>query len=36
MVFIEIVEMSVSVTNNGLSRDYSHPDDQTTQTTEIC
>ena len=25
---------SVNVTNNSPSRDYSHPDDQTTQTTE--
>ena len=29
-----VVETSVNVTNNSPSRDYSHPDDQTTQTTE--
>ena len=30
----QVVETSVNVTNNSPSRDYSHPDDQTTQTTE--
>ena len=30
----QVVETSVNVTNNSPTRDYSHPDDQTTQTTE--
>ena len=30
----QVVETSVKVTNNSPSQDYSHPDDQTTQTTE--
>ena len=34
MTSAEVVETSVSVTNNSHSLDYSHPDDQTTQTTE--
>ena len=34
MTFTQVVETSVNVTNNSPSRDYSHPDDQTTQTTE--
>ena len=29
---VQVVETSVNVTNNSPSRDYSHPDDQTTQT----
>ena len=32
----QVVETSVNVTNNSHSRDYSHPDDQTTQTGDIC
>ena len=31
----QVVETSVNVTNNSPSRDYSHPDDQTTQTTNL-
>ena len=34
MTSAQVVETSVIVTNNSPSRDYSHPDDQTTQTTE--
>ena len=34
MTSAQVVETSVSVTNNSPSRDYSHPDDQTTQMTE--
>ena len=34
MTSSQVVETSVNVTNNSPSRDYSHPDDQTTQTTE--
>ena len=34
MTSAQVVETSVSVTNNSPSWDYSHPDDQTTQTTE--
>ena len=34
MTSAQVVETSVSVTNNSPSRDYSHLDDQTTQTTE--
>ena len=34
MTSAQVVETSVNVTNNSPSRDYSHPDDQTTQTTE--
>ena len=30
----QVVETSINVTNNSPSRDYSHQDDQTTQTTE--
>ena len=30
--FPQVVETSVNVTNNNASRDYPHPDDQTTQT----
>ena len=30
----QVVETSVNVTNNSPSRDYSHPDDQTTQTSD--
>ena len=30
----QVIETSVNVTNNSPSRDYSHPNDQTTQTTE--
>ena len=33
MTSARVVETSVNVTNNS-PRDYSHPDDQTTQTTE--
>ena len=33
MTFAQVVETSVNVTNNSPSRDYSHPDDQTTQIT---
>ena len=33
MTSAQVVETSVNVTNNSPSRDYSHPDDQTTQTT---
>ena len=38
MTSAQVVEMSVNVTNNSPSRDYSHPDDQTTQTKKkhIC
>ena len=32
MTSAQVVETSVNVTNNSPSRDYSHPDDQTTQT----
>ena len=35
MTSAQVVETSVNVTNNSPSRDYSHPDDQTTQTTKI-
>ena len=34
MTSAQVVETSVNVTNNSPSRDYSDPDDQTTQTTE--
>ena len=34
MTSAQVVETSVNVTNNSPSRDYSHLDDQTTQTTE--
>ena len=34
MTSAQLVETLVNVTNNSPSRDYSHPDDQTTQTTE--
>ena len=34
MTSAQVVKMSVNVTNNSPSRDYSHPDDQTTQRTE--
>ena len=34
MTSAQVVETSVNVTNNSPSRDYSHPDDQTTQTTD--
>ena len=34
MTSAQVVETSVNVTNNSPSRDYFHPDDQTTQTTE--
>ena len=34
MTSAQVVETSVNVTNNRPSRDYSHPDNQTTQTTE--
>ena len=34
MTSAQVVETSVTVTNNSPSRDYSHLDDQTTQTTE--
>ena len=34
MTSAQVVETSVNVTNNSPSRDYSHPDDQTTQMTE--
>ena len=34
MTSAQVVETSVYVTNNSPSRDYSHPNDQTTQTTE--
>ena len=34
MTSAQVVETSVNVTNNSPSRNYSHPDDQTTQTTE--
>ena len=34
MTSAQVVETSVNVTKNSPSRDYSHPDDQTTQTTE--
>ena len=33
MTSAQVVETSVNVTNNSPSRNYSHPDDQTTQTT---
>ena len=32
MTSAQVVETSVNVTNNSPSRDYSHPDDETTQT----
>ena len=32
MTSAQVVETSVNVTNNSPSRDYSHPDDQSTQT----
>ena len=32
MTSAQVVETSVNVTNNSPSRDYSHPDDQTSQT----
>ena len=35
MTSAQVVETSVNVTNNSPSRDYSHPADQTTQTTEV-
>ena len=31
---VQVVELSVNVTNNSPSRDYSQPNDQTKQTTE--
>ena len=34
MTSAQVVKTSVNVTNNSPSWDYSHPDDQTTQTTE--
>ena len=34
MTSAQVVETSFNVTNNSPSRDYSHRDDQTTQTTE--
>ena len=34
MTSAQVVETSVNVTNNSPSQGYSHPDDQTTQTTE--
>ena len=34
MTSAQVVETSVNVTNNSPSRDYSHPDDQTTQTSD--
>ena len=34
MTSAQVCETSVNITNNTPSRDYSHPDDQTTQTTE--
>ena len=34
MTSAQVVETSVDVTNKSPSQDYSHPDDQTTQTTE--
>ena len=34
MTSAQVVKTSVNVTNNSPSRDYSRPDDQTTQTTE--
>ena len=36
MTSAQVVETSVNVTNNSHSRDYSHPDDQTTQTGDSC
>ena len=36
MTSAQVVETSVNVTNNSPSRDYSHPDDQTTQTIDTC
>ena len=36
MISAQVVETSVNVTNNSPSRDYSHPDDQTTQTIIIA
>ena len=33
MTSAQVVETSINVTNNSPSRDYSHPDDQTPQTT---
>ena len=32
----KVVETSINVTNNSPSRDYSHPDDQTTQMSVNC
>ena len=32
---LQVVETAVNVTNNSPSRDYSHPDGQTTQTTVL-
>ena len=32
MTSAQVVEMSANVTNNSPSRDYSHPDEQTTMT----
>ena len=32
MTSAQVVETSVNVTNNSPSRDYSHPDEETTQT----
>ena len=34
MTSAQVVKMLVNVTNNSPPQDYSHPDDQTTQTTE--
>ena len=34
MTSAQVVKTLVNVTNNSPFRDYSHPDDQTTQTTE--
>ena len=35
MTSAQVVETSVNVINNSPSRDYSHPDDQTTQTNVV-
>ena len=35
MTSAQVVEASVTVTNNSPSRDYSHPDNQTTQATVL-
>ena len=36
MTSAQVSETSVNVTNNNLSRDHSHPDDETTQTISSC